>query len=292
MLRESCTTSQAHVHLGSAARKLREMTHADVGFRGVYTANERSFVLGELHGAQTDALSGLSIRRGSGVGGKAMTHVRPVAVDDYTRDDGISHQYDRVVSAEGLRALFAVPVRNQGGVVGVLYGGFRTAIPIGEKVLGPAVRVAREAEFRISVDEAVGRRLAEIETVQSNSTQADQHSVAREQLRAIQAELLEIAHGSVDESTREQLCALSRRLTGSADPTGSPRGTARKNLLSAREVEVLVQVAVGCSNREVGLRLSILPTTVKSYLQSAMRKLDASNRVEAVCTARRLGIIP
>jgi DNA-binding CsgD family transcriptional regulator len=290
--RDGNMKAQTHTRLGHATRKLHELTNADVVFRGVYTGNERSFILSDLHGAQTNALSGLSIRRGAGVGGKAMTHIRPVAVDDYTRAGDISHQYDRDVSAEGIRAMFAVPVRNRSGVVGVLYGGFRSAISIGDTVLGPAVRAAREAEFHISVDEAVERRLAEIETSTRNAAIADEKSVARERLREIQAEILEIAHGLGDASVRQQLCDLSRRITDSVGQPDSVAGAPQKRLLSSREVEVLIQVAVGCSNREAGLRLSVLPTTVKSYLQSAMRKLNASNRVEAVCTARRLGIIP
>jgi DNA-binding NarL/FixJ family response regulator len=41
-------------------------------------------------------------------------------------------------------------------------------------------------------------------------------------------------------------------------------------------------VALGCSNAEAGRKLSLLPETVKSYLRSAMRKLGASARFEAV----------
>jgi DNA-binding CsgD family transcriptional regulator len=62
--------------------------------------------------------------------------------------------------------------------------------------------------------------------------------------------------------------------------------------LSAREVDVLAQAALGCSNREIATRLSLRPETVKSYLGSAMTKLDAHTRLEAVVHARRLGLLP
>ena len=39
-------------------------------------------------------------------------------------------------------------------------------------------------------------------------------------------------------------------------------------------------------------RLSVKPETVKSYLRSAMSKLDAHSRREAVVAARRLGLLP
>ncbi len=62
--------------------------------------------------------------------------------------------------------------------------------------------------------------------------------------------------------------------------------------VSPRELDVLAQVALGCSNAEAGRRLSLLPETVKSYLRSAMRKLGASTRFEAVVAARRQGLLP
>ncbi|WP_373464432.1 helix-turn-helix transcriptional regulator [Streptomyces sp. V4I2] len=56
--------------------------------------------------------------------------------------------------------------------------------------------------------------------------------------------------------------------------------------LSPRELDVLAQVARGCSNAEVGRRLSLLPETVKSCLRCAMRKLGASTRFEGVVATR------
>ncbi|MFD0488039.1 response regulator transcription factor [Saccharopolyspora spinosporotrichia] len=61
--------------------------------------------------------------------------------------------------------------------------------------------------------------------------------------------------------------------------------------LSPRETEVLALVATGCTNDAVARRLGLLPNTVKSYLKSAMKKLDATNRVQAVNRARQAGLI-
>ncbi len=62
--------------------------------------------------------------------------------------------------------------------------------------------------------------------------------------------------------------------------------------LSPRELDVVAQVSLGCSNAEAAVRLSLRPETVKAYLRSAMRKLDAHTRFEAVVHARRLGLLP
>jgi len=62
--------------------------------------------------------------------------------------------------------------------------------------------------------------------------------------------------------------------------------------LAPRELDVLAQVALGCTNSETAQRLSLRPETVKSYLRSAMTKLGARTRHEAVVRARRLGFLP
>jgi len=54
---------------------------------------------------------------------------------------------------------------------------------------------------------------------------------------------------------------------------------------------VLAEVARGCTNDEVAEALGLLPNTVKSYLKSAMRKLGATNRVQAVNLARAAGAL-
>jgi DNA-binding CsgD family transcriptional regulator len=62
--------------------------------------------------------------------------------------------------------------------------------------------------------------------------------------------------------------------------------------LSACEIDVLAQIALGCSNDETATRLSLATSTVKAYLKSAMRRLDARTRHEAVVRARSLRLLP
>lgn len=61
--------------------------------------------------------------------------------------------------------------------------------------------------------------------------------------------------------------------------------------LTDREYEVLRHVAMGESNPEVGEELGLALNTVKSYLQSVMRKLGARNRVEAIIRASEQGLL-
>jgi DNA-binding NarL/FixJ family response regulator len=61
--------------------------------------------------------------------------------------------------------------------------------------------------------------------------------------------------------------------------------------LTAREVEVLRQVAGGNRNRDVAEHLFISEETVKVHVKHIMDKLGASDRTEAVAIAIRRGII-
>ena len=61
---------------------------------------------------------------------------------------------------------------------------------------------------------------------------------------------------------------------------------------TARELDVLSQVALGCTNAEAAARLSLSVETVKAYLRNASAKLGAKGRHAAVSRARVLGLIP
>jgi LuxR family transcriptional regulator, maltose regulon positive regulatory protein len=62
--------------------------------------------------------------------------------------------------------------------------------------------------------------------------------------------------------------------------------------LSQREMEVLHLVSLGRTNQEIARQLVVSPGTVKAHTASIYRKLDVSNRTEAVARARQLEIIP
>src|SRR5215831_10267535 len=61
--------------------------------------------------------------------------------------------------------------------------------------------------------------------------------------------------------------------------------------LTARELEVLEQLAAGLSNKAIASRLGISDQTVKFHVASITGKLGVTNRTEAVRRALRLGLI-
>lgn len=61
--------------------------------------------------------------------------------------------------------------------------------------------------------------------------------------------------------------------------------------LTTRELQVLQAVALGQTNKAIAIKLGISDHTVKFHLASAMSKLGAASRAEAVAVAMRRGLL-
>jgi LuxR family transcriptional regulator, maltose regulon positive regulatory protein len=62
--------------------------------------------------------------------------------------------------------------------------------------------------------------------------------------------------------------------------------------LSNRELDVLELIAQGMTNREIGSSLFLSTNTIKSHSINIYKKLEVSNRSQAVSKARLLGLLP
>ena len=80
------------------------------------------------------------------------------------------------------------------------------------------------------------------------------------------------------------------RLTGQErsrpDPTSAPFAP-----LTAREQDVLAQLALGKTNKEIAADLFITERTVKFHVSAILNKMGAGNRTEAVTLAAQQGLI-
>lgn len=86
--------------------------------------------------------------------------------------------------------------------------------------------------------------------------------------------------------------AVRRVLAGERviDPTLAAAALAEgANPLTDREREVLRAAESGATNAELAARLHLSPGTVRNYLSTAIQKLTARNRAEAVRVAREKG---
>ncbi|KAA5830622.1 response regulator transcription factor [Saccharopolyspora hirsuta] len=69
-----------------------------------------------------------------------------------------------------------------------------------------------------------------------------------------------------------------------------PAARARLEVLTAREREVVLCVARGLSNAEIGRELSMSETTVKAHVSRSLAKLDLTNRVQAAILVHDAGL--
>lgn len=115
--------------------------------------------------------------------------------------------------------------------------------------------------------------------------------------KAYQRALLDIGVKSFVLKTAElsELLTQIQRITGSSKAKTSPQSTnplhTAKHELTERELDVLVCVARGWTNKQVGSHLNISDRTVQVHLQAIYHKLEVGNRTEAVLKAIVLGLI-
>jgi DNA-binding CsgD family transcriptional regulator len=83
---------------------------------------------------------------------------------------------------------------------------------------------------------------------------------------------------------------LVRRLGAAQRPEPIPDEPASPSELSRREIEVLLQIATGKSNREIAAELGISLSTVATHLRNILAKTGARNRTEAAAFAHRRGL--
>ncbi|MEU1972820.1 LuxR C-terminal-related transcriptional regulator [Microbacterium sp. NPDC019599] len=241
-----------------------------------------------IAGARTRSLEGLVVEAGRGLGGRAFVERRPRLAVDYRSARGITHDYDGAVLGEGIATLFAAPVVVGQRARGVVYCGSWSASPVGESVVTPALRVAEELAIELRVRDEVDRRLRALPPTDPDTMPA----AARDELRESYAEVRSIAASTDDPVLRARLAKLERRLASLSESGGQPPGVRLDIRLSPRELDVLACAALGATNGEIAANLTLREATVKSYLQSAMAKLDASTRHSAVLAARRAGLLP
>ncbi len=85
--------------------------------------------------------------------------------------------------------------------------------------------------------------------------------------------------------------AVTRRLVEAFAPRGVSQVSAGLRLLTAREKQVLRQVALGRSNAEISRELAIVETTVKTHVSRVLAKLDLTSRSQAVVLAYETGLV-
>lgn len=259
---------------------VRRVAGVDLAVGTLMAADADHYVVDQLVGVTTEGLRNLRVAVGAGLGGKATLLAKPIQVTDYCRASGITHDYDAAVRREQIRASFAVPIRVPNGPRGVVLGGLRREHVFGDRIIADVMAVVRGFERELAEDLALNRRLERLRAAAGGGGRAAGDVVAsvaeRRRLVGICSELVHIASTMEDGPQRQQIDALVRCLTDEA------LGDAARVGLTAREREIIAEVAHGATNREIAAKLGIGAETVKSSLRSSMRKLGVSNRAALV----------
>lgn len=242
--------------------------------------HDDALLITEFYGTRGGGLRGLTVRSMCGLGGASMVSGQPLAVADYRHAPSITHDYDMPVLSEGIRSVLAVPVVVDGRARAVLYGAYRSSAPFGGRAVDLMLASAQRLSDELTIRDEVDRRL------RLQRAQATDTAVNTERIRQVHAELRRLAAGGEPVAPGD-LGGLADRLAEALAGGPAPAGP-----LSPREVDVLAQIALGCTNTEAAQRLSLKPETVKSYLRSAAMKLGTHSRHEAVSKARQLRLIP
>lgn len=235
----------------------------DVGFGGlVDTQNAKLTAFAHTIGHSID---GLIIQPGEGLGGRVMTTRAPGITVDYLRSSTITHRYEREVAAEQMVSIAAVPIVVRDRVRAILYGGFRVPTQVGSAPLDALVTAAQRMKWEMTVRDEVERRLREILAEQTELRVGGRYGAEPNAAHR---------HDVVVESLVEF------------------RSAEQDARLTVRETDVLVLVALGMRNAHVAEMLHLQETTVKAYVSSAMHKLGAESRYQAVILAKAAGLIP
>lgn len=84
---------------------------------------------------------------------------------------------------------------------------------------------------------------------------------------------------------------LVKRLSAGTEAAPEPQAEPQPSILTPRETDILWGIAKGFTYGELADRLGISRQTVPVHVRNIYRKLQASNRSEAVYEAARLGLI-
>jgi DNA-binding NarL/FixJ family response regulator len=88
--------------------------------------------------------------------------------------------------------------------------------------------------------------------------------------------------------------SIAAKVVAEFSRLSAPRAVSRAELiepLSSRELEVLRQLSLGRSNKEIGVVLNLAEGTVKNHMTNILGKLGVLDRTQAALRAREMGLI-
>jgi ATP/maltotriose-dependent transcriptional regulator MalT len=124
-------------------------------------------------------------------------------------------------------------------------------------------------------------------------------TIERKKLRALGFELIEFEDSIStysDIAIKARISEINQRyeisdLRLNAEKFGNTSKNAFERKLTKKELEILNLLPAGLSIRQMSGRLFLSESTVKTHLSSIYRKLEVSNRVQAISRGRELRLL-
>jgi len=266
------------------ARLVREVGGANAGCVAELIRPDCA-VVRWLSGTRTEALAGLVVPIGQGLGGQVLALNRPAQVADYLTASSITHHFDAPVRAEGLSALLAVPVVDPvtDRPVALAYVALRTAGEFGAATIDEMQRAAADLGVALRAAEQAANQSTTAVAAERRRLQVSLHDSVGALLFSIGAQIRdldEVAGGDP---------ALARRLHRLQAEVAEASGALRESLLALSESTpwraLPVSLAEHCRSFET--RTGVHARFVQL---GALPALDPT-RVEVLVAAVREGLL-
>jgi signal transduction histidine kinase len=261
-----------------------------------------AIVLGHTVNVVTDQVDGLVVPVGAGLGGRVVLARRPLWLSDYFAARDITQQFHAQASAEGIRAMIAVPIAHEGRMLGVLYGANREVTDFGDRVIHALECVAsRMATAQVVAERA--RYAAEVAVHEERRRLAlDLHDSVGAMLFTLGAGIRRLgSEVHLDADVRARLAAMELQ---AAEASAALRGSLRA--LHAPPDQVALPVALrehcrafadrtGTEARMItltdlpglsGARVRALADTVREALLNVEKHARATSVIVSVFAAR------
>ena len=195
---------------------LPESVGIDVAFIGEVDADGK-MVLGHAVHTRTDAVNGLVVPPGVGLGGRVLRTGQPQWVANYTDDAALATPFRSDADREGLKGMVGVPVYHAGRLIGVLYGSNRAETNYGDVAVAALEAAAARAANAAAVAERarLGSEVAVLE--ERRRLALELHDTVGAMLFTIGASVRRLTDGAAqDPALRAQLESIERQAAEAA----------------------------------------------------------------------------
>lgn len=186
--------------LRGLAQQVRQQCGAHIGLAGPLES-DRLLVLRHWNGTQASGLHDLHVQTGLGLGGRAFAETAPVWVDDYCTSELITHDFDRPISADGIRSMLAVPMVRAGRVYGVVYAAMREVTDFSGRQLDTAVNIANSGALALHTASVAERQRETAAAAERRRIASELHDSVGAQLFRMGAELRDLRTTAATEGT-------------------------------------------------------------------------------------------